>query len=1060
MSKFSALFFPDPRLNSDALDLATSTLTQAGIHAASPTPQAASSMVLEAGGEEDRTLEIGVLRSGRADDIAAFQWRPSGGSWRGWDGMHILASWDTVVTGDGSNSYQAPHMVRTEEGIVILAYVHNDSSVRVRARDPGGWGSETTIYTRGAGAYTVSPFPTLCILEDGRVALFFWLERSTEYRIQMWISGDNGATWSVGQKNCRGVELASASYTPYRFRVATIKDNLVLLAQVRTATMDQLWQWVSEDEGASFSLVTNLTDEHRARLDIAMLDGQAWIAWLEYRAGTAPHQLAVYTTLGDAADPIDADAGDYIDDASGAPEWATYSAGFIVSPELAIWTGEAGDLYALARDVQAGATSEIILYRYTDGAWERQGTGSGPTGAASVVDTGTSTYRLTALCALQDGAQALVAHTLDGGMAWEDSIYTAALGGYSTVTMPRLEEDSDSHDEQTGWVHTWLALQAPDTMGGGWTYSSAGAPTVTAGASGVTITGSGSDATQWQATPTGSLGQGLLAELHVTITTGIAYLELETCSATPLSYGAQVRVAATAITLYDINGGLLATAVTTAGASGVVVRLAVGENTGGGGGNIGKCRAWYRLASSSDEQDWTLIGSSSTLIAGTNSTDAVRIGTRAGTTNLVLRRTNYSHGAYTGNNLYTGADTLLGRPFSTRHVTVGDASLAASAGVAWRGQTWLLSPAYDFGIERTQIDVSSSPSVGWRSEDDASDVEIVWDVADDPALRLGSIMGLYLGGINFAQVSLDGRKAGGTWELITAPDLSEASGLHWTRKGDTIQVTSPWGGTEADRYWPEQALAGCYFQLSSSKIRKIIHQSEGWWREDGKQPILILEGIDGTEATSGTAGKILPRESTILVQNIVAYDKLRLTIPAQDTAEGYFQAGVLVWGTVFPFSDDVGQGRKLSTTFRWELEEARGGQRRVESLSAPRKSVEIAWPDMHDSSEVTALVSGVAPSTLDVDGVAIGTKAGMILSLSGLLERLGGAVTPVVYLPAVDIAELEAGAVALSHPMQFLYGMVRSEAFSAEVVVGSPFDPDKAGEAYRSGGALRIEAIL
>ena len=160
--------------------------------------------------------------------------------------------------------------------------------------------------------------------------------------------------------------------------------------------------------------------------------------------------------------------------------------------------------------------------------------------------------------------------------------------------------------------------------------------------------------------------------------------------------------------------------------------------------------------------------------------------------------------------------------------------------------------------------------------------------------------------------------------------------------------------------------------------------------------------IDGTEAASGS-GEVYPRQATVIVRDASSYAGIRVSIDAQSTPDGYFEVGSFLAGPVVVFGTDYSWGRILEQSWNVELNQARGGQRMPYEAGPARRSVEVAWTDGIDVTQIDGNDSDadymLSTSTGGIEPVAY--TRDVLYTVQGTVEALGGPLRPVVYLPAV-----------------------------------------------------------
>ena len=349
-----------------------------------------------------------------------------------------------------------------------------------------------------------------------------------------------------------------------------------------------------------------------------------------------------------------------------------------------------------------------------------------------------------------------------------------------------------------------------------------------------------------------------------------------------------------------------------------------------------------------------------------------------------------------------------GRPFSLYPTYVdGGWQVASRGGPAFRSDEWQMTTRYEFPIDAIHPEIAGTPRVGWRSVNDDAEQIITWAPSGTTDTRqLSPVIGVHLSGINFRTAYLEGWN-GSSWVAISTIDAgADLNGLRFDRSGDTIYPTTTGAQYSADRYLQLDELTGSYAVFDpgggSMATRKIAHNSEGGWANPATPKSAELH-IDGDASTLPASGDFEIWESAVTAigyGSVAAYDKYRLRIPVQVTAEGYFKIGACIIGPVLYFGTDYSWGRSVSLTPNNEITTGRSGDRIVEELGPPRRLVEFAWAEGWDITKI----SGTSPGSYDhitADSAhPVGVRQDATI-LEGMLRRSRGAAEPVVYLPRI-----------------------------------------------------------
>jgi hypothetical protein len=145
--------------------------------------------------------------------------------------------------------------------------------------------------------------------------------------------------------------------------------------------------------------------------------------------------------------------------------------------------------------------------------------------------------------------------------------------------------------------------------------------------------------------------------------------------------------------------------------------------------------------------------------------------------------------------------------------------------------------------------------------------------------------------------------------------------------------------------------------------------------------------------------------------------------------------GTMIVGRVRLFGKQYSRGRGLTFTPAYELAETRAGTRRARALGPTRRAMEMSWDDGVDTSGLNT--PGTAPDYYGLgysgsDGLTAIADTGR--TLAGLIAQTGGAVLPVVVLPAIQQQSSAPGTTGLQllNPEAHLYGRIMTETLRVD----------------------------
>jgi hypothetical protein len=1044
------LLVPDPRLTYVAAYSTGSILTEQGPIPGVPVAVNESEMVLESGGTQAAGTTLNILaRTGGhpRTDGGTFAWRystdPSTDA-RGWEPPTTVSAFEAINYSTTANQWTEPHILRRANDGLLAVVLKTRRFIRgfTKAVDSSTW-TERTIYDTGATVTTIAS-PCTLQLPGGRILLFHWQEISaTVNQVRMHYSDDGGVTWLMGQAACLLTPLTTSVYTPGRLRCAFLNGEVLLLASVLDTSgfrpRDRLVQYASDDLGATFSQVsltpgyTSLADQNsRAFGEVTVVGGRFMVTYLKIRTSAfgarVPHRRFIgqaYESLGSAAEDLAVQPGN-------AMEWGTISAnGNFTGGELATWLDEDGVAWMAGDDFADLHT--YYCQRSTDQGltWAMIGTGSAAGfGAAWWNGRDASTHpKNIAGCAHQGRAVILHNAAANPGTA-DDSLFAVYLGGFTSVTLPNILGEAVSVKQRAAWELTWLPYDLPQDLGGLWNRVAGGVPVTILDAATLLYTGGSGDSVSYTtaAAPASSIAEGLTVLVDglcaTTTATGGAVVDVRIGDGVS-SYAVRVRFSSQGVFLNDLHAGTTLVSLTdavaqTAGASGIQVLLQVYNPAGGGAGNTGRCVAWYRTAipGTGSDRKWTFIGSSATLQTAAFSSSIAFSVLNGVATTARFRVVCFTNGVYAGEPLYNFVNPtgLLGRTFASTLAYV-DSGLRVRMvdGPAFTGDTATITTDASYPIRNIFPEVSPSPLQGWRSIGNVTDVYIRLD--QDTTINqntefLGGSIGVYLGNINFEYCELQAAVAGGIFATIgTLSAKTGQAAMGFTRQGNELTTSAAYPGLNSVHWYTYQTLRNSYVKLidsspqGSTKVRKILHNSEGAWRPSGtKRARLILEGVTSSDPLGNSATstcEFWSKDLLFVINDMTPYVSYRLRIPAQNTYENDFRIGTLTIGHVAFFGQQYSRGRILGTEPNTEIVTARSGARRVSNRGIARRSVQFGWVEGVDTSATGTSPTEPVPNFVSASagGLAEAAPSDAAYKVAGLADALRGAFTPVVYIP-------------------------------------------------------------
>lgn len=1079
----------DPRFGAAAISPSGTNgadYTQAGPMPGTPVGTTTTTPALEASGEQaNRTIEVVTVRGGNpgaavgliADNYPAGPaqaWRYSGDAlYRGCDAPDTISEFEYLTRSTVGAAWLDPHAVARPDGRAFQVWQESERYVSVWTRANGGaWAATATRpYDAGSAVYAspIAACPCLVTLPGNRLLCLFYRNATTTAGIVSSISTDNGATWSTPQL-VDGIILL-AGLQPIRIRAAYGNGQISMFVWVQGAT-DSVIQFASIDDGNSFTMVSLVVaDTDCGYPEVVAVPGGGFVlATIESDEPTTglptpPRTAIAYARqFSSAFDLALAITPVCVQTQASTREWGVVTGAVLTAGELAMTVDAAGVLWIVGVDFSAAGLRQCSTFSSSDGGatWTTSGKDWW-----HGLDASTHPKRLT-VCA--QGARLVVPHNHAAAPATaQDSAAVLYLGGPTTVPQPQTSSGITLPAFANDYTVTWAPYDLPENVAATWVFASTG-PSVT-----VSLTGQGVriqhanalDSADWTATPTTSNSQGLLAlfDMKTDAIGSSVYAKLRIGAAGPSSYEALVEVTPAAINLRDVTGAAgITTLATTAGASGVQVKIAIGDTAAGAAS--GKVQAWYRPYGGNSDREFILLGTFTALVQGASITDRIMWGSTVGTAtgDVYVRLVQYAQGTDCGVGLYDAANTanpgdLLGQPIGPAPYPLAETGLrlAGKAGPLVPGHAWTITPRYAHGVENIDPATSPSPAATWRSTADNVSQRIVFTMAEATTIEQ-FLAALYIDNANIPGVDFDAWN-GAAWVTVAALDLRIGTALRYARAGEIVRCNDTGAGGIAD-YIDRGALRNCTWSTGAGGVRRRIRTNTGGrWVTSAAftttRPTVILDSFVVGDPAAGAAGEIWsPRGCAVFRGAATAYSRYSLHIAAQTTAEGYYEIGIgMIGGITVIGTPDI--SRQLATKTNVSTAAARNGTKQKRRLGLPGRTATMSWTDGTDTSNCHD--SGADYVTDYTAGYPISTPAGIAGDIHAIVAE--NDVTPVVYLPVVPVPAAAATVTSITAYELMLYAHIETDTIQTDVVIGDEHQGAGTGEVVRVGSVL-LEEVL
>ena len=207
-----------------------------------------------------------------------------------------------------------------------------------------------------------------------------------------------------------------------------------------------------------------------------------------------------------------------------------------------------------------------------------------------------------------------------------------------------------------------------------------------------------------------------------------------------------------------------------------------------------------------------------------------------------------------------------------------------------------------------------------------------------------------------------------------------------------------------------------------------------------------MDDLDAGDPASATAGgakaAIWRRNFGALIVNtdLGIHPRIRLYLPAQANADGYFQIGSCFIGEVAIFGHQFDRGLSWTAAPNSQDFSRPDGARRVQTLGPIRRSVEFAWSET--AIDATSIGAGLDDSKEALPGSAnspdwvstaasgypVAATTDTISLMDGIIRQTFGPAQPVVFLPRIPTRAGSAAEVyQLNEDRLVMYGRIDSD---------------------------------
>lgn len=1080
------------KFTSDHYWSSESSVTQNGEYAGIPTSDSDPDLQLVTKGTQTQTVEIQTKRAGHVTDYAGFVWKYEG------DAAHYGAEPPNKITDvqmlqaqSINTSYTPRKALRLSTGTVLIAneYVTvTDNQARVGRISVDGTYSSVTIDEQSTSSLlSNSRYPTICELSDGSVLCAVWVIDPVKSvaNIHIHRSEDDGQTFELVSSKALPEDIdvngtigaGNSGFDLQPLALAASTHQVLLIAGLylhdnSVSFGSRITQYASSNGGMTFDYVDQAEASDGSHFYLPQVVEHNGVFIIGYISST---DSVDFTRIANAYDSV-FDVLGIIPADSLTASLAVGSGNRLIGGDITMSKDTDGRMYFYAAKYNAtyagaqthGAYSDLAGIGVEDYAskWEYMGDAAS-FGASTVYNnivtaTGAGIINLE-VCAGQ-GEQLLFCNWKNQGTnSLADSLLVVSLGVWSTQQYPRLSAYPD--DYQWGYNSSdWVPADLP-AQGGVWTRTVSGTPIEALGGDHITLTCAAAETVEYKQTITdktnGALIHTKLSNVSGgSVTRGTAFgVQIQTQTTTD-TYYVQVVVGSNRIHVYDVHAGYgspIASATGLTLTDGVQILLYLDNKTGD---------VFVNYAPAGSPLQYTEL--TGTLTTDTNTTQAVHWGVpTAHTGSVVCDYHFFSYGVGDDNGIEwsrgdTNARQYAGRGFFT---TVKQGlELSTLDGAAREGDTYTIRPQYGSPVQRVLHTVSPSPDVGWKTDTVAdADVDLV------PAQTIAFMMnvtlqgtavthtaseatGLHLTGINFKQFAVETHN-GTTWSNVATVNntVNGASGFAFSRVGAALTSTA---GSGVYLHLNECAGWSVLIDDGAGNVVQRVVESNGSGvlaATSSKRAYLSLAGVKSTDPTSGTA-YLIPSACSVIL-NASEYTGVRIVITSQKTAQGRFEIGTMVMGSVVITSPQYGRGRTIAFESNVIESDMPSGTLYSQRRGAGGRIIRVAWTDGVDTSSLFA--DPADPDYYNLfAGDPIAARGDAPMNMMGLVQYVDGSRDAVVYLPSLP--KLPSAHITLNRYHEHMLCTLGTD-MQIEHVIGDELQTDNAGEVFRVSTILLRE---
>ena len=1001
--KLRGILVPRAQLTQDNFWAGESTFTQANPRAGIPKPrQSDTGMVLIGAGEQTDNYSFETVQGGLPGS-AGFVWNQSDGVRIGKDHFNLLSEYEIFKFETSSTSRSQDCISDSLGNLYVVEEFINGAQKAVKvykqARGTGTFDQVQVLLETTATTITEAK-PMITILPDESILVaYFNYTEEESLNVSVHRSYDRGTTWrKISSRALLGevdIFVGNGSTTfghdLGKTNLITVGNNVVMVLElVGNAPVggNDTTVFVSRDQGTTFKSLTLDRAEYHQITAIPLDNGEYFVCYISGTSaldGIVVPDVSVFF-----GDDFKTENAVRVATLTVATSGTNPQGGSILEEGSIDAFYEDGRIYVLAQ----AQTSKGIFLRVSEDrgkTWDYAGRffdDSPISGIGYSIRTYNTTDRIENIRATMWEGRALVL-----GYA-NNSLLGMYLGGYSSVTFPQVR-DQASPFQYSNIPNYYIPYFQPE-VSNKWSVNGSGSATLT------------SDGLQIQTVANqryynGSTGSNpnQVFTFKLKVTSGgvlneerIAFRKFSDNGVN--SWKLSIRFSTLGFQIWDNANGLQSRLLDMTNFHEFIVS-AEGRDVD----------VYYRTADGNHVKKWEKV--SVTLgQTGTGLGNNYEFGHFVSQPCIsVWLRVGIGEGGYF-------IDDGIQRPatyptYGTYTYIDEGLSITAKESPAREGEEYEVEPRYDFPIQNIFHHVSPSPRVVWRSQNDTTHHTLgiflnALQGANEPNLTLNGVAGLHLSNINFETFTIQ------FWDIVSMSwqnhlTVNVSDGLTGTyqRKGNTLIPAS----TGNPFYLHYNECAGWRADLGSGHVVKLKTNSEGvWGRGNHKEAIIMIDEESDYALSLPNNGtmKLIPDSVTITTELLQSsnpgQEAFAIRIPVQDTLEGYFQIGMMVYGHVAFMAPQYQRGRSISFEPNIQGMTTLDNTFQSRRLSNGSRTFQIAWTEPVDSRNIMSRTPDYWQLSTSVGSQPVANYGDSPFQMMGIWDYLGNQY-PAVYLPSI-----------------------------------------------------------